>query len=174
MSVLCVKSQKKHWKSFKLFALCDSFTASGIPSPQRPHTVHTSGSISMKYREHCEPLRSGSLVNEHSLKSLSLLLINQLLLARPVLASKSMTALLRLGNLCMRDSKKNNKKKLFWRLLILLLHNFGCFHWTVDGALLHIREMKWKHVQTIKSLQIIRRQTDLFSMFIWISNIYKF
>lgn len=126
MSILCVKSQKKHWKSFKLLALCDSFTASGIPSAQRPHTVHTSGSISMKYREHCEPLRSGSLVNEHSLKSLSLLLINQLLLARPVLASKSMTALLKLGNLCMRDSKK--KKKLLGRLLILLLRNFGCFH----------------------------------------------
>lgn len=33
---------------------------------------------------------------------------------------------------------------------------------------------KWIHVQTIKSLQIIQRQTDLFSMFIWISNIYKF
>lgn len=47
------------------------------------------------------------LMNEHSLKALSPLLINQLLLAIPFLATESMTALLRLGKLCVRGSKSS-------------------------------------------------------------------
>lgn len=47
------------------------------------------------------------LMNEHSLKALSPLLINQLLLAIPPLAAQSMTALLRLGKLCARGSKSS-------------------------------------------------------------------
>lgn len=47
------------------------------------------------------------LMNEHSLKALSPLLINQLLLAIPFLATESMAALLRLGKLCVRGSKSS-------------------------------------------------------------------